>query len=576
MTKILIIEDEPQIRDIIQEILECEGYRTLEADNGLTGLQLAQESPPDLIVCDVMMPELDGFDVLQGLRQDPGIGSIPMILLTAKTDRASVRKGMNLGADDYITKPFTHLELLSAIDARLKKQELVAQQYTQTIQGLEAGLNTLTYYDHLTHLPNRRLLAEKFHHIQAETPSTEALDALMLIGIDQFECINSTLGSSYGDQLIQAITQQLLANQDMGNYAMAMLARIEAAQFAVVPRNIKSRQDLDQFAQQVLDLLTKPFWIEDQEICITPSIGMSCYPQGSSDIEILISNAEIAMYQTQEQTGPSYEFYLPTMRSQRSQELTMAARLRHALEQEEFQIYYQPHIDLHTGHIVGAEALLRWHHPEWGVLSPSLFIPMAEETNLILPLGEWVLRTACQQAKQWQTIGPSPLKILVNLSPRQLTDPGLTEMLRRLLAEVDLEPSHLILEITESTLMQDPTLALKIMDQIKAEGVRLSVDDFGTGYSSLSYLQRFPLDTLKIDRCFIHGIDRQPANAAITTAIIHMGHDLGLTVIGEGVETMAERDFLFQHKCDGIQGYFISQPMPAEDLLAHLQNESRI
>jgi len=575
MTKILIIEDEPQIRDIIQEILECEGYRTLEADNGLTGLQLAQKSPPDLIVCDVMMPELDGFDVLQGIRKDPGIGSIPMIFLTAKTDRASVRKGMNLGADDYITKPFTHSELLSAIDAQLKKQALVTQQYTQTIQGLEAGLNALTYYDHLTQLPNRRLLEEQFHHIQAETQSVDVLDALILIEIDQFECIRSTLGSPYSNQLIQAITQQLSANRYLGNYAMAILARIEAAQFAVVPRTVKSRQDLDQFAQQVLDLLAKPFLIEDQEICITPSIGMSCYPQGSSDIATLISNAEIALYQTQEQTGPSYAFYLPTMRSQRSQELTMATRLHRALEQEEFQIYYQPHIDLHTGQMMGAEALLRWHHPEWGVLSPNLFIPIAEETNLISPLGEWVLRTACEQAKQWQTICPTPLQILINLSPRQLTTPGLNEMLRRLLAAVDLEPSHLILELTESTLMQDPHLALKIMHQIKAEGIRLSVDDFGTGYSSLSYLQRFPLDTLKIDRCFIHGIDHQPANAAITTAIIQMSHDLGLTVIGEGVETIAERDFLFQHKCDGIQGYFVSPPMPAEDLLAHLQNELR-
>lgn len=572
MTKILIIEDEPQIRDIIQEILECEGYRTLEAANGLAGLQLAQQSPPDLIVCDVMMPELDGFDVLQGIRQDPGIGSIPMIFLTAKTDRASVRKGMNLGADDYITKPFTHLELLSAIDARLKKQELITQHYTQAIQGLEAGLNALTYYDYLTQLPNRRLLAEQFRHVQAERQSADTLDALLLIGIDRFEWIRSTLGSPFSDQLILAITQQLSAHRYMGNYAMAMLARIEADQFAIVPRNIKCRQDLDQFAQQLLEILLEPFFVDDQEICITPSMGMTCYPQGSSEIETLISNAEVAMYQAKEQTGPSYEFYLPTMRSQRSQELTLAARLRHALDLGEFQTYYQPHIDLHTGQVVGAEALIRWHHPDWGILSPNLFIPIAEETNLILTLGEWVLRTACQQAKQWQNTCARPLQILVNLSPRQLTDPGLTEMLRRLLTEVDLEPSSLILELTESTLMQDPNLALKIMHQIKAEGVRLSVDDFGTGYSSLSYLQRFPLDTLKIDRCFIHDIDRQPANAAITAAIIQMGHDLGLKIIGEGVETPAERDFLSQHQCDGIQGYLVSPPMPAAELLAYFQD----
>ena len=572
MTKILIIEDEPQIRDIIQEILECEGYRTLEADNGLTGLQLAQQSPPDLILCDVMMPELDGFDVLQGIRKDPGTESVPMIFLSAKTDRASVRKGMNLGADDYITKPFTHLELLTAIDARLKKQELINQHYIQTIQGLEAGLNALTYYDHLTQLPNRRLLEEQYQHLQAETQPGDTLEALLLIGIDRFEWIRSTLGSPFSDQLIQAITQQLSAHRYMENYAMAMLARVETDQFAIVPRNIQSHQDLDQFAQKLLDILSKPFRVEDQDICLTFSIGMTCYPRGSSDIEALISNAEIAMHETKEQSGPSYELYMPTMRSQRSQELTMAARLRHALEQNEFQTYYQPHIDLHTGRVVGAEALMRWHHPEWGVLSPNLFIPIAEETDLILALGTWVLRTACHQVKQWQIAYQHPLQVLVNLSPRQLTHPGLMDMLHQLFVEVELEPSSLILELTESTLMQDPNLAIEIMHQLKAAGVRLSIDDFGTGYSSLSYLQSFPLDTLKIDRCFVHNIDSQPANAAITSAIIQMSHDLGLKVIAEGVETLAEKEFLVQHKCDGIQGYFVSPPVPAEELLVYLQD----
>lgn len=569
MPKILIIEDEPQIRDIIQEILECEGYRTLEADNGLTGLQLAQQSPPDLIVCDVMMPELDGFDVLKGLRANPGIGSIPMIFLTAKTDRASVRKGMNLGADDYITKPFTHLELLSAIDARLKKQALVTQQYTQTIQGLEAGLNALTYYDHLTQLPNRRLLEEQFHHIQAEKQIADTLDALVLVGINRFEWIKSTLGASFSDQLVQSITQQLSAHRYMGNYAMAMVARIAADQFAIIPRNIKSRQDLDQFAKQILDILAPPFYVVDQELCITPSIGMTCYPRGSSDIGTLISNAEIAMYESKQQTGPSAAFYLPTMRSQCSQAFTLAARLRHALDKNEFRIYYQPHIDLQTGQVVGAEALLRWHHPEWGVLSPNVFIPIAEETDLILEIGEWVLRTSCHQVKRWQKTCGRSLQMLVNLSPRQLMQPALPQMLHELLSEASLDPSSLVLELTESTLMQDPDLALKVMHQIKAAEIRLSIDDFGTGYSSLSYLQRFPLDILKIDRGFICEIDRQPANAAITTAIIQMGHSLGLSLIGEGVETLAERQFLLDHQCDGIQGYLISPPLPAAELLRY-------
>jgi EAL domain-containing protein (putative c-di-GMP-specific phosphodiesterase class I) len=285
----------------------------------------------------------------------------------------------------------------------------------------------------------------------------------------------------------------------------------------------------------------------------------------------MMSNAEIAMYQAKEKVGSSYEFYMPTMRSQWSQELTMAARLRRALEQEEFEAYYQPHIDLHTGQVVGAEALVCWHHPEWGILSPSLFIPIAERTDLILALGEWVLRQACHQAKQWQKLCSRPLQVLVNLSPRQLTEPGLVGLICQLLTEVDLEPNSLILELTESTLMQDPNLALGILHHLKDAGVHLAIDDFGTGYSSLSYLQKFPLDMLKIDRCFIHEIDNQPANAAITLAMIQMGHALGLKVIGEGVETVSERDFLCQHNCDGIQGFLISPPIPAKQLLPFFQ-----
>ncbi|MEG4167079.1 MULTISPECIES: EAL domain-containing response regulator [unclassified Microcoleus] len=392
MKKILVIEDQQVIRENILKLLKAEGFDVTGAENGAQGLYAAVSNVPDVIICDVMMPELDGYGVLMALRSNPVTATVPFVFLTGKADRCEMRQGMELGADDYLTKPFTKAELVGAISSRLKKQEAFAEQY-----------NTLR---------------------------------------------------SQSSELIQDATDKL--------------ERIKIS-------------------------------------------------------------------------------------------------LRDALEREEFQVYYQPQVNVHTGKIMSAEALVRWVHPEKGLISPAEFIPAAEETGFIVQLGEWVLQTACKQIQVWQKAGFSGLRVAVNLSPRQFHQPDLSSRVAQILAETGLQASSLELELTESLMVEDAESAIATLQLLKNLGVSISIDDFGTGYSSLSYLTQYPFDTLKIDRCFISNITDGCTNAAIVKAIIEMAHSLCLEVIAEGVETEAEKDFLWRYKCDIMQGYLFSPPLAAAD-----------
>ena len=392
MKKILVIEDQEIIRENIVKLLKAEGFDVTGAENGAQGLNAAVSNLPDVILCDVMMPELDGYGVLVALRSNPVTATVPFVFLTGKADRSEMRQGMELGADDYLTKPFTKAELVGAISSRLKKQEAVAEKY------------------HTLRSPSSKLIQD-------------------------------------------------------------------------------AADKLDQIKTSLCD----------------------------------------------------------------------------ALEREEFQVYYQPQVNVHTGKIMSAEALVRWLHPEKGLISPAEFIPAAEATGFIVQLGEWVLQTACRQMQVWEKAGFLGLRVAVNLSPRQFHQPDLSSRVAQILAETGLEPSSLELELTESLMVEDAESAIATLQQLKNLGVSISIDDFGTGYSSLSYLAQYPFDTLKIDRCFITNITDGCTNAAIVKAIIEMAHSLCLKVIAEGVETEAEKDFLWRYKCDTMQGYLFSPPLPAAD-----------
>lgn len=598
MKKILVIEDEELVRNNIVEILDTVDFRVIGASNGGIGVQLAEEHLPDLILCDVMMPELDGYGVLAALRSNPVTATIPFIFLTAKGDKTDIRQGMNLGADDYLTKPFRRKELLGAIEARLIKHDALYQGYTREsrravvpVPEVQPERPESIYYDHLTNLPNQLLVREQFEPLRDRTHQEGGCIWILLVGLDRFKRINQSLGHDFGDRLLMEVAQRLSQCVRPGD----ILARLHTDQFAIVLASGSNNGDLptlsdsgdfssisspqpilEAIAQPILDRLTQPFCLENREIFITASIGISIYPQDGEEVDSLMKNAGVAMSYAKQLGGNQYRSYTPTLQSESLDDLCLETSLRYAVERQELQLYYQPIVGLKNGRIVGAEALLRWHHPQRGMISPVKFIPLAEQTGLIAPIGEWVLQTACNQTKSWQAEGLPPVRVAVNLSFRQFNQVDLSERLVRILYESGLDPSYLELELTESILVQNIDSTIDKLNELKAMGVKISLDDFGTGYSSLSYLQQFPFDLLKIDRCFVQGINTNPTNAALTKAIIQMAHSLNLKVIAEGVETREELAVLYENQCDNIQGYLFSRPVKAEDFKRMLQEDKQL
>lgn len=583
MTKILVIEDETHIRNNICELLEAEDFNVLNAPNGKIGIQLAKEHLPDLIICDVIMPEVDGYGVLRYLRQNILTAGIPFIFLTSLTDRINLRQGMELGADDYLTKPCTADELIKAIVARLSKHSATKQYYEKLLRGESNQSDESLSRDTLTNLPSRLSLRQQFDQILQSHPNLvspvfnqnfyekEEIIPILCLGLDRFNRINDTLGYDVGDALLKTIAEKLgvlIANK-------GVLAHLNADQFVVIGQPLGSKKEATKLAQAVLTEVSKPEMIGSQEVFITASIGVAFYPYDSRELDQLLRYAKRAMDWAKQEGGNKIEVYTDNFNSIASDQLDLEKDLRYALDRAQLQVYYQPQVNLKTGEITGVEALLRWFHPTRGMISPAHFIPLAEETGLIEPIGEWVLQIACQQVKTWRSNLSKNLRVAVNLSSRQFHQIDLRQRLVKILLDVGLDPHYLELELAESTLVKDVPVAIHKMNSLKAAGIRIAIDDFGTGYSSLSYLQQFPFDVLKIDQCFVRNIHQNPKNAAITNAIISMSHQMQLTVIAEGVETETELDILAGYNCDEIQGYFFSRPISStqmEELLARGQN----
>ena len=579
MKKILVIEDEDFVRENILELLDVEGFEAIGAENGQVGVNLAKGIIPDLILCDVMMPGLDGYGVLRAIRQDALTASIPFIFLTAKAAKADFRQGMELGADDYITKPFTRAELLGAITSRLKKQATLETLYNSELQQAKAEINYLIHHDSLTHLPNQLSLREQFKQVQSQDISNEKLVTVLSLDLDRFNQINDNLGQAVADVLLKAVAERI--KTCVGS--LGIVARLNTTQFAIILAfaqqdacSTQYKREVCNLAQTLLNSLSQTFELAKQELFITASIGIALYPRDGTEIEQLLNHANTALTQAKQHGGNQYQFYSTAFNIGSSDRLALKSSLRHALERQELLLYYQPQVNLKTGQIVGAEALVRWQHPERGLISPDKFIPIAEETGLIVPIGEWVLKTACQQTKVWQNAGFSHLRIAVNLSSRQFSQIDLRHQLVAILMETGLDPKYIELELTESMLVHNTEVAIRRLNALKSLGVEIAIDDFGTGYSSLSYLQQFPFDILKIDRCFIQNITDNPNNAAITKAIIEMAKTLNLKLMAEGVETEAELSFVCQNHCDGMQGYLFSRPLPSHDFEQLLKKNKRL
>ena len=427
------------------------------------------------------------------------------------------------------------------------------------------------YHDALTRLPNRLLFRDRITIALARAKRSGRLSAVMFLDLDQFKLVNDTLGHTVGDGLLQAVADRLV------NCVRAedTVARMGGDEFTILLSDIGDRRAAATVAQKVLDSIGQPLDVDRHELFVTTSIGISMFPEDGADAETLLKNADRAMYRAKEAGRNNYQFVTAAAIEGAAERLSLENSLHHAFERQEFVVHYQPMIELATGRVVGAEALIRWNHPDFGIMPPDEFIPIAEETRLIIPMGEWVLRTACRQMKLWHDAGHSSLRIAVNLSPRQFQQRDLTTMIERVLRETSFPANHLDLEITETTAMQNAELSLSIMKRLKEMGIRISIDDFGTGYSSLNYLKRFPIDTVKIDQGFVRDLSTGSSDAAIISAVISMARALRLRVVAEGVETEEQLAFLQREQCAEIQGFLYSQPLPAAEFERTLKLPAR-
>jgi diguanylate cyclase (GGDEF)-like protein/PAS domain S-box-containing protein len=457
-----------------------------------------------------------------------------------------------------------------AVDVSARVLHLEHGRFVQIIlrdiskrKATEQRLHYLAYYDDLTGLPNHTLFNDHLCQAMATADRHQKLVGILFMDLDDFKIVNDTLGHESGNTLLRAVASRLKTCFREGD----TIARFGGDEFAVVLADMSHVDDASNVAQKIKTTFEPPFDIDGHEIFVTLSIGITLYPFDDNDTIHLLRNADTAMYQAKAMGRGNFQFYSVELTQRAQKRMALETGLRHALERNEFVLHYQPQMDLKTGHMIGVEALIRWMQPGQGMVSPAEFIPVAEESGLIVPIGEWVLRTACAQAKTWQDQGFHQLLMAVNLSSRQFSQGHLVELVKTVLQDTGLLPQYLELEITESILMDESdSTVLSALNEFKQMGITLSIDDFGTGYSSLSYLKRFPIDKLKIDQSFVHGITSNPENASLIQAIIAMARSLRLTVIAEGVETEEQYDHLHHHDCDQMQGYFFSRPLPAEQI----------
>jgi diguanylate cyclase (GGDEF)-like protein len=467
-----------------------------------------------------------------------------------------------------------HVYYYEARVMRVRGQQVVAlvRDITERKQA-EEQIAYLAYHDNLTGLPNNRLFKDRLQQSIAHAERNNSLLAVMFLDLDRFKLINDSMGHNVGDKLLQIIADRLTEGtrrQDSIGIKVSIdansVARLGGDEFTILLEKVSGQQAITTVARRLIELCARPILIDSHEIFTSVSIGISLYPTDGAEVETLLKNADTAMYHAKKQGRNNFQYFDTSMNQASVEQLAIETSLRKAIENNELALHYQPQVSISTGQIVGMEALLRWKHPHKGFISPTAFIPVAEETGLIISIGEWVINEACKQGAEWEKQGYKPVTISVNLSAKQLREERLNDIIARILHETGMNPRYLGLELTESAIIIEPERALARLQSIKSLGIKLSMDDFGTGYSSLSYLKKFPLDTLKIDQSFIHDLATNNEDASLVKAIISMAHSLGMDVIAEGVEQQDQMEFLSVNDCDIIQGYLFSRPLPAAEL----------
>jgi diguanylate cyclase (GGDEF)-like protein len=559
---IMMVDDEPTTMEVLEAFLEGEGYENfVTTTDSREALPLLESERPDVLLLDLIMPNLGGLEILSMVRNDQALKHIPVIILTSSSEEETKLEALELGATEFLSKPVDPSELA------LRLRNTLASKAYQ---------DHLTYFDGLTGLPNRRLFVERTDRALERAGSRSAQSAVLYIDLDRFKQINEALGHRAGDEVLKAIAERLekavrvsdLLGTSVLQAENSPLSRVGGDEFLLFLPEIRSVDRLALIARRILSEMSEPFSLGGQDLFVTCSIGIALSPGDGTDAETLAGNADVALSNAKQRGGNDYQFYSKSLNAESLERLNLENQLRVAVERDELLLYYQPKIDARTRKVIGAEALMRWQHPEIGHLLPDRFIPIAEETGLIASLGEWALRSACRQNSAWKSAGVGLIPVSVNVSSKQFSSGNLLDTIREALQTSGLPAKYLALEVTESLLIENPEATLGMLRQIKEMGLRISVDDFGTGYSSLSYLKSLPLDELKIDRSFVDGVPGDADDVAIVTATIAMAHGLGLRVVAEGVETEEQRAFLEDQGCDEYQGFLSGMPVAPDQWAA--------
>lgn len=696
--KILIADDDPLARLFVKNALEPAGMVVLEATGGKDALAKFEAIGPDLVILDIMMPDMDGYLTCSRIRSLPRGKRVPILVLTGLDDAQSIGQAYQHGATDFITKPVNAtilchhvrymlrtnnvLHALIRSESRLELAQRIArignwdwnpktnrftmsnelcrlvgvrpQDFAGTFEAFlalvhtddrsmvtgalqklvgqhtpcdidhrivlpngtdfvihlqaegvreeetdeitvigtaqditerkqaERAIHQLAYYDSLTGLANRVLFKDRLSNALSYAERHHQHLATLFIDLDRFKIINDTLGHTVGDLLLTHVAERLSesvrqsdsVSRHADNEPMHALARLGGDEFTILLTALPQPEDAGRVARRILESLAHPFSIEGHEIFISASIGISIFPSDGSTVEALLKNADTAMYHAKEQGRNNCQFYSSGLNAAAAERLDLENELRRALEREEFVVFYQPKLNIHSRRILGAEALVRWRHPKRGLVPPGVFLNAAIDTGLIRSMDEWVLREACRQVKAWEKAGLPAISISANVSNSLFHGRTLPTTVADALRDSGLNPAQLELELTESIAMRDVEASVTMLEGLRTMGVRLSIDDFGTGYSSLSYLQRFPLSRLKIDQSFVRDLLTNENNVKITRAIIAMAHSLNLSVLAEGVETEGQLAKLREEGCDEVQGYLFSRPVCAEDFEKLLKGDA--